>query len=1125
MPPPDTDIDSPSLEKYSPAQHFPFRIPLCSLLFAAAAVLVPVATTSAQNAPKVLFIGSAGEATQGADGAVWEKMIEWWGEENLTYIQSGASTTEDAAAVDVVVLSSTPGSGDIRNKFHEVAVGVVNWEEAIARKLSLGELGITTGNRQKYTTVSEITIEDSNHLITEGFPATVQLLENPVEMWGSQWGFSLDSTDPIEDELLAPGAKIIANISKEATEDAGFDFRNAAIVAVEKGDPIWQDAGDPVPAPARRVMLPLTDNTANELTEDGWNLVKRSIEWTAGVLTGGGGGETYSQNFDAFADETTDLGDGTVMAGTAKIIDGKLQLTENDVAGGFASFSVPALADSSSGWTATFDLTISDGEGANEPADGMSFNYGNAELGELGSAEEGMAGIASVSENISFEIDTWQNLDAEQGVNIAEKVGGADNNLEFTNGPILLDGTEVSGKVTIVYDPVAGLSFSTTGLETNADFEGTATDFEGNDDYTFIISARVGGANETLTIDNLVITTETLGDPDLVAWWPLTEGTGEEFADSIGGNAAEFVDGEWGSADDGDDVPGFLAGKSVPSFDGGASYALLGEELIPVMDEDTAFSVAFWTNQVGGGTGVNEIILGNRYNLDGVDFAPREFIKFTPTKFEFHQEGGGAEDVQYPDPIPDDTWTHHAIVKEGNLFTYYRNGEEANTYENSGAYPINPQPLFIGGQQPGGEHWSGSLADIGLWKRSLSATDVAKIAAEGIASLVGGGGGPADLLTVARLKSDTSGLSFEVLNQGVSVVDKGSIAVTIDGVVVTTTVADIEGGVSVTYVANPAWLPGSVHPYNIVVKDTNGNDANRSGEGEGKVKDSLMPFNTPLVGPEGEAGLWGVRYIWGAGSPGTTTGAIKLIQASDDADFAGQVFDTTAEVANLGSGVFVFPDDLPYPDEVVAGDDGLWTGENFVVSYKGTLRITEGGLYTFGVHSDDGFGLRIFGGEFVSESGNGQLDPIAANTLIHPAPTGDSTTRGVANLAVGDYPIEFFWYENGGGDHGELYFAKGEFTEDTDTDTWELVGGEHLVGPGALPFQITNIVKAGTDVTITWQSTEGAGYTIERATPAQLATGEFEELQDGFEGQAGETSSYTDTGVADAEAYYRVRAE
>ncbi|MDA0813211.1 MAG: hypothetical protein O3C21_12595, partial [Verrucomicrobia bacterium] len=157
-------------------------------------------------------------------------------------------------------------------------------------------------------------------------------------------------------------------------------------------------------------------------------------------------GGTYSQNFDGFANDTTDLGDGTVMSGTAKIVDGKLQLTEDGVAGGFASFSIPPIADSSSGWTATFDLTIFDSPGANEPADGMSFNYGNAALGELGSAEEGMAGIASVTENISFEIDTWMNLDAEQGVNIAEKVDSADNNLEFTNGPILLDGTEVSGQ-------------------------------------------------------------------------------------------------------------------------------------------------------------------------------------------------------------------------------------------------------------------------------------------------------------------------------------------------------------------------------------------------------------------------------------------------------------------------------------------------------------------------------------------------------------------------------------------------------------------------------------------------------------------------------------------------------
>jgi hypothetical protein len=612
-------------------------------------------------------------------------------------------------------------------------------------------------------------------------------------------------------------------------------------------------------------------------------------------------------------------------------------------------------------------------------------------------------------------------------------------------------------------------------------------------------------------------------DPTLIGWWPLTEGAGEDLNDSNGKNTvAEFVDGEWIDAADGDDVPEFLSGASVPSFDGGATYALLGEELIPVLDESTPLSIAFWTLQVGGGTGVNEIVLGNRYNLDGVDFAPREFIKFTPTQFEFHQEGVGTDNVAYPDPIPDDVWVHHAIVKDGNNFTYYRNGEESNTHENTGAYPINPQPLFIGGQQPGGEHWSGSLADIGLWGRALSAADVAKIATEGIASLSGGPAAPV-VLSVSRVRSDPNGLTFQVINEVGSVVDKDSIAVTIDGAAVTTTVSDIEGGVLVTYVADPAWIPGSIHTYNFVVKDTNGNNANRSGEGQTKLKDSLMPFNTPLVGPEGEAGLWGVRYIWEAGTLNSTIDALKVIQRASDPDFEGQLFDTTSAFANLNNArPELFVDSDLYPDEVVNNGGAV---DDFLVLHKGTIRISTSGLYTFGYNTDDGAGLRIFGAEFISKGGGAVIDPIQPNSLVFTGTSGNTDSHGVVNLAAGDYPIEFFWFERGGGDKGVLYFAPGEFADDADTDTWELLGGENLVGPGALPFQITHIVRVGSDVTITWQSTEGAGYTIERATPVQLAAGEFVELQDGFEGQAGDTSSFTETGVTDAEAYYRVRAE
>jgi hypothetical protein len=166
---------------------------------------------------------------------------------------------------------------------------------------------------------------------------------------------------------------------------------------------------------------------------------------------------------------------------------------------------IPALEGTENGWTASFDLTITDSAGANEPADGFSFNYGNFELTELGNAEEGMGATGGVTENISFEVDTWMNLDAEQGVNIAEKVDGTEIDLSFTNGSILADGTSVSGPVTIVYDPEEGLSFTTEGLLTNADFENIATTFFGDAGYNFGLSARVGGANQTLAIDNLQI--------------------------------------------------------------------------------------------------------------------------------------------------------------------------------------------------------------------------------------------------------------------------------------------------------------------------------------------------------------------------------------------------------------------------------------------------------------------------------------------------------------------------------------------------------------------------------------------------------------------------------------------
>ena len=64
--------------------------------------------------------------------------------------------------------------------------------------------------------------------------------------------------------------------------------------------------------------------------------------------------------------------------------------------------------------------------------------------------------------------------------------------------------------MTATYDALAGtVSFVTTGLETDANFVdiGLPATVAGDDAFNFGFSARVGGANQDLFIDNLVITT------------------------------------------------------------------------------------------------------------------------------------------------------------------------------------------------------------------------------------------------------------------------------------------------------------------------------------------------------------------------------------------------------------------------------------------------------------------------------------------------------------------------------------------------------------------------------------------------------------------------------------------
>jgi hypothetical protein len=216
-------------------------------------------------------------------------------------------------------------------------------------------------------------------------------------------------------------------------------------------------------------------------------------------------------------------------------------------------------------------------------------------------------------------------------------------------------------------------------------------------------------------------------DPDLIGWWKLDEGSGNTVADSSGSgndgtihNTASGGLGAGGSAWLIDPERGMVL--SFNGNDSGGAY--VSTDLpIPAMTLENDFTWAFWAKQDSGQETNNDVILGNRYGAS-------TWIKFTPSFFEF---GSNAADyaIDY-DNLPADTWVHHAVVKDGMNYTYYRNGVQSGS--NSINRTCEELPFCMGGDAANvAELWRGCLSDVRIYSKALSAEEV-------MAAMEGGGG-------------------------------------------------------------------------------------------------------------------------------------------------------------------------------------------------------------------------------------------------------------------------------------------------------------------------------------------------------------------------------------------------
>ncbi len=215
-------------------------------------------------------------------------------------------------------------------------------------------------------------------------------------------------------------------------------------------------------------------------------------------------------------------------------------------------------------------------------------------------------------------------------------------------------------------------------------------------------------------------------DPNLVGWWPLNDGSGATVVDLSG----KGTNGTINNPNGGLGVNGSVWIQDaergmVLSFNGvNGTGACVIAGTIPAMDLKNDFTWMFWCKQdVSQGftssTGGNDVILGNRY---GGTTAPLQFIKFTPTNFEWYN-ADNTNFINYPD-IPSGVWVHNATVKRGETLTYYRDGIEVLSIKITKTVTANPFYMGADGYSGVQEAWCGCLSDVRLYNKALTRLEV-----------------------------------------------------------------------------------------------------------------------------------------------------------------------------------------------------------------------------------------------------------------------------------------------------------------------------------------------------------------------------------------------------------------
>ncbi len=207
------------------------------------------------NPPAILFVSSANPPTDSGDVAV-VNYLESQGFQ-VVVVDDNVSDTAQADGKALVVISSTVGSGNVADKFADVAVPVINWEEAIFDEMKMtGDSGAAPDHHGSTGGLTQIDILNASHPLAAGLSGTVTVTSSPQTM---SWGVS---------DANPTNAIVIAQVAGDPTK--------WAIWAYEKGATLF----DGTAAAERRVGFFFNAGSVTATTADGFKLFDAAVNWS-----------------------------------------------------------------------------------------------------------------------------------------------------------------------------------------------------------------------------------------------------------------------------------------------------------------------------------------------------------------------------------------------------------------------------------------------------------------------------------------------------------------------------------------------------------------------------------------------------------------------------------------------------------------------------------------------------------------------------------------------------------------------------------------------------------------------------------------------------------------------------